>query len=66
MLYSDYCVAFVKQESEGLDAMYEDYIIHLVGVAGLQSLLAHKLLESCGVVNGRKLYTLCEKKVLKK
>lgn len=60
-MYVDYVYDIVKKESEGLDAMYEDYIIHLVGVAGLQSLLAHKLLESCGVVNGRQLYTLCEK-----
>ena len=61
MLYVDYVYAIIKLESEGLDAVYEDYIIHLVGDTGLRALLSNKLLESCGVVNGRKLYTLCEK-----
>lgn len=51
----------VKNECEGLDAIYEDYIISLVGLYGLLILKGNKLLETCGVVNGRQLYTLLEK-----
>lgn len=51
----------VKNESEGLDAVYEDYIISLVGLYGLLALKGNRLLEACGSVNGRQLYTLCEK-----
>lgn len=50
----------VKKETDGLDAIYEDYIIHLVGLAGLKYLKEYKLVETCGVVNGRQLYTLCK------
>lgn len=35
MNYADYCLQILKSDSKGLDAMYEDYIIHLIGVAGL-------------------------------
>lgn len=45
-----------------LDSIYEDYIIYLVGYEGLYILREHQLLESCGVINGRKLYVLCDKK----
>lgn len=51
----------VKHECEGLDAVYEDYIISLVGLYGLLVLKGNKLLETCGVVDGRQLYTICEK-----
>lgn len=50
----------VKNETDGLDAVYEDFIEHCVGIYGLNALLKAKLLESCGVVNGRKLYTLLD------
>ena len=49
------------EEFSDLDAIYEDALIHLVGVRGIESLKENKLLESCGVVNGRQLYTLCDK-----
>lgn len=52
----------IKEEFEGIDAIYEESIIHMVGVFGLDLLKKHRLLESCGVVNGRQLYTICEKK----
>lgn len=52
----------VKMESVGMDAIYRDYITHLVGVFGLNALLENKLLESCGTVHGRKLYVLRDKK----
>ena len=48
----------VKENMQGLDAIYEDYIIELVGVDGLCMLLQERLIESCGVVNKRQLYTL--------
>lgn len=51
----------VMEEFSDLDAIYEDALIHLVGVRGIESLKENKLLESCGVVNGRQLYTLCDK-----
>ena len=51
----------VKQETEGLDAVYEDYIIKLVGFTGLKYLKGAGLIETCGVVNGRQLYVLVEK-----
>ena len=49
-----HCILLV--ESANLDAVYEDYILKLVGTFGLKALLDCGLLESCGVVNGRKLY----------
>ena len=49
----------VKEESFGFDAIYEDFIIELVGSDGLEILLKNKLLETCGVINGRQLYVLC-------
>ena len=52
----------VKNECKGLDSVYEDYIIELVGVYGLLILKAHRLIETCGVVHGRQLYVLCDKK----
>ena len=48
-----------KKESRGLDAIYEDYIISLVGARRLHVLRKYKLVESCGSINGRPLYTLC-------
>lgn len=53
----------VKSETLGLDSIYKDYIINLVGVMGLNALIEHKLVEGCGVVNGRKLYVLCDKDI---
>lgn len=52
---------FVKSKSEGMDAIYEDYIVELVGIMGLNALMKHRLIETCGVVNGRQLYTLMSK-----
>lgn len=49
----------VETECEGFDAIYEDYIIRLVGEEGLRILREDRLVESCGVVNGRQLYALC-------
>lgn len=59
--YVDIAYDIVKQECEGLDSIYEDYIIQLVGESGLNILKTFDLLETCGVINGRQLYVLCDK-----
>jgi hypothetical protein len=60
--YIDLVYDLVKQKTEGMDSVYAEYIEELVGFYGLHALHHCKLLETCGVVNGRQLYTLCEKK----
>lgn len=62
MEYVDYVYDIISTECEGLDSIYGDYIARCVGKKGLVALLEHRLLESCGVVNGRQLFTLLEKK----
>jgi len=61
MRYVDYVYDIVRLDCEGVDAIYRDYIKQMVGVYGLNALLEHKLLEGCGVVNGRQLYVLIPK-----
>lgn len=61
MSYVDYVYDIVKRDCEGLDSIYGDYIEQLVGINGLIELVKYGLLESCGVINGRQLYVLCEK-----
>ena len=50
----------VKNGSSGFDAIYEDYIVELVGVDGLEILRKNRLIETCGVINGRQLYVLVQ------
>lgn len=59
-IYTRLVYEIIETESTGLDSIYEDYIQHCVGIYGLNTLLKAKLLESCGVVNGRRLYTLLD------
>lgn len=59
--YIGHIYSLIKLESDGMDAIYADYIKKLVGVFGFNALLDCKLLESCGTVNGRRLYVLCDK-----
>lgn len=59
--YVDYVYDIVKVESLGLDSIYGDYIQSIVGVFGLNALLVANLLESCAVINGRRLYVLVDK-----
>lgn len=61
MTYADYCYQILKSNEKGLDSMYEDYIINLIGVAGLTELRGNHLLEPCGIVLGHQLYVLCDK-----
>ena len=62
MTYADYCYQILKSSNKGMDAMYEDYIVHLIGVAGLTELRGNGLLETCGIVLDRQLYALVDKK----
>lgn len=59
--YIGHIYSLVQLETNGMDAIYSDYIKKLVGVFGLNALLDCGLLESCGIVNGRHLYVLCDK-----
>lgn len=43
------------------DAVYEDYLEELVGYDGLYILRKNELIESCAVINGRRLYALSGK-----
>ena len=58
--YIDQLYFTVAVEIAGMDAVYGDYIQKIVGSFGLQALIDCELLEPCGIVNGRQLYTLCE------
>lgn len=60
MVYTRLVYEIVKNETDGLDAVYGDFIEYCVGIHGLNALLKAKLLESCGVVSGRRLYTLLD------
>ena len=60
--YANYVYDLLKHDCEGMDSIYEDYIINCVGVNGFTALHEFGLLESCGLINGRQLYVLCEKK----
>ena len=57
----EYVYEAVRLEYADLDSIYEDHIIELVGRTGLKALLHYKLLETCGVINGRQLYVLLDK-----
>lgn len=60
--YVDYVYEIVKNETKGLDAVYRDAIIHLVGLYGFNALYEARLLEGCGSVNLRELYVLVDRK----
>lgn len=60
--YAEYVHDIINLNCEDMDSIYEDYIKYLVGVDGLNALITHNLVESCGVVNGRQLYVLVDKK----
>lgn len=61
MRYVDYVYDIVRLDCLEMDAIYADYIKQMVGVYGFNALLEHKLVESCGVINGRQLYVLCKR-----
>lgn len=59
--YIEHVYDIVRLETLDMDAIYKDYILQLVGVFGFNALYSRKLIESCGVVNGRQLFTLCDR-----
>lgn len=61
----DFYYRIMWAEFQGTDALYDDYIMHMIGIVGLNALRDNHLIESCGVVNGRKLYALCPATTLK-
>lgn len=62
MRYVDYVYDIVRLDCEGMDSIYKDYIIQMVGVYGFNALYQNKLIETCGVIDGRQLFVLCDKK----
>lgn len=62
MEFVDKLFDILKEETEGLDAVYEDFIKDVIGRRGLQVLYENGRLQICGAVNGRRLYVLIEKK----
>lgn len=63
MKYVDFVYEILKTDSQGLDAVYEDYILQLVGEEGFKALLQNNLLEACGAVSGRQLWAIVEKRM---
>jgi hypothetical protein len=59
--YTDAVYELIKDECKDMDSIYEDYIISLVGNCGLAALKRAGLVESCGILNCRQLYVLCDK-----
>lgn len=58
--YIHYIYYLLDEKTEGVDAIYKDYIVELIGTHGFESLKELRLLEGCGSIHGRDLYVLCE------
>lgn len=56
--YIDHIYNIVRLETSDMDAIYKEHIMQLVGVFGFNSLIQYDRLESCGVIDGRRLYVL--------
>ena len=56
--YAEYVCKKLQSEAQGLDAIYEDYIIRVIGEEGFELLRYEGFLNTCGSINGRNLYTL--------
>jgi hypothetical protein len=56
--YAEYVCKKLQSEVQGLDAIYEDYIIRVIGEEGFELLREKKYLNTCGSIGGRNLYTL--------
>ena len=57
--YVHYIYHLLEEKTEGVDAIYEDYILDLIGSHGFDSLKELRLIEGCGSIHGRNLYALC-------
>ena len=58
MDYVDYVYNIIFLDTLDMDAIYKDFILREVGTYGFNALYENRLLESCGVVNGRQLFVL--------
>lgn len=58
---TDRAYDILMRHCSAMDAVYEDYIIELVGMTGLSLLRRARLLETCGVIHGRQLYSIAKK-----
>lgn len=56
--YTDNVYEVVEKACDKLDALYEDYIISLIGEEGFELLRYEGFLTTCGSINGRTLYVL--------
>ena len=59
-MYVKHVYKMLEDEFTKVDAIYEDYILTIVGLNGLLELKKHRLIEACGNIQGRQLYTLCD------
>ena len=59
--FVDHVYNLVRMDTENMDAIYGDYIVRIIGSYGFNALHDERLIEGCGVINGRALYTLCPK-----
>ena len=50
--------ATLKAKSANCETLYEDVIISHIGKSGFDLLRKHKLIETCAMFNGRKLYAI--------
>ena len=57
----DHLYKAVEEVFDNTNAIYEDYLIYLIGFEGLYTLIENGLLESIDVINGRKTYSLRDK-----
>ena len=48
----------LKRKYPGMETLYEDTIVSLIGEEGLYILRTHHLIETCGNLEGRKLYAI--------
>lgn len=60
--YADHVYEIVRNDTVEMDSVYGDYISQMVGVYGLNTLIENGFVESCGVINGRRLYVLVGRK----
>lgn len=57
-VYTNYVYSLLMFDTMDLDSIYKDFILRAVGTYGFNALYEHKLIESCGSINGRELYVL--------
>ena len=55
---AEYYHRIIKRNYPRVETLYEDVIINLVGINGLNALRNAHLIETCAMFNGRKLYAI--------